>query len=148
MREFCFRVYRFAMAAPTRRWLTVAYGIALFTVMHVPLPETPPVIPGLDKLVHFGAYAVRAVLLATWPMQAEGDDGAARRSQAGLGLLAVLIALYAGIDELLQGPVGRTPDLLDWFADICGAGAGLMTVFVCRWAGISLLPRRQVDSAA
>lgn len=142
MKAFWFRVHRFAMAAPTRRRLTIAYGITQFAVMHVPLPETPPAVSGLDKLVHFGAYAVLAVLLATWPMKTEADDGPTRRSQAGLGLLAVLIALYAGIDELLQGPVGRTPDLLDWFADICGAGTGLMTVFVCRWAGISLLPRR------
>ncbi|WP_197443692.1 VanZ family protein [Maioricimonas rarisocia] len=122
--------------------MTVAYCVTLFIVMHIPVPDTPGVLPGLDKLVHFGAYSVLSILLATWPVSAEDGTRSARSSQAGLGLLAVLIALYAGIDELLQAPVGRTPDLMDWFADICGAACGLTAVFVCRWARISLQPRR------
>jgi VanZ family protein len=41
-------------------------------------------------------------------------------------LVALVVTIvYAGVDELLQIPVGRTADWLDFFADIAGITMGL-----------------------
>jgi VanZ family protein len=41
-------------------------------------------------------------------------------------LIALFVTIvYAGLDELLQIPVGRTADWLDFYADIAGITMGL-----------------------
>jgi VanZ family protein len=78
----------------------------------------PFIHPPLDKLVHFGYYAVLTILLIV----AAGGRGV---------LIAALVVIGVGAaDELFQSTVPeRTADWLDWAADIVGAAAAA-AVFV------------------
>ncbi len=114
--------------APRRRlalwrvaWL--AYWLALFVVMHVPLPPGPgSKLPWLDKIAHAGLY----FLLAWLGARCVSFRGAADRVGTLLRWTAVYAA-YAGLDEWLQRYVGRTPSYGDFAADMVGviAATGL-----------------------
>jgi len=71
---------------------------------------------GVDKLLHFGGYALlTAVSLA------------ALRARSARTVLAValLVTVFGGVVELLQGPVpGRSVSTLDLVADALGALVG------------------------
>lgn len=70
--------------------------------------------PGLDKVAHFGAYALLGWLLVR----------AADRSALPLLAGGVLGVLYGASDEIHQMYVpGRSPDVMDWFADAAGVAA-------------------------
>jgi VanZ family protein len=70
--------------------------------------------PGLDKVAHFGAYALLGWLLVR----------AADRSLLPLTVGAVLALLYGATDEIHQMYVpGRSPDVMDWVADAAGVAA-------------------------
>ncbi len=73
-----------------------------------------------DKLLHFIAYLGLAFLLAA--------ALTSLRVKHGTLLLPLIVAIvYGGIDEYTQGFVpGRHPDLADWFADVMGAGVGVL----------------------
>ena len=106
-------------------WLpAVAWAGTIFLLSsrsRVPGPE----LPGFDKVAHFGAYAVLAWLLAF----------AAERSRLPLAVAVVLGLLYGASDEIHQMFVpGRSPDVLDWFADAAGIAAATF-VYVRRRAG-------------
>ena len=109
-------------ATPTRivTIVLLCYWLALFVGTHSP---TLPVgfRHGWDKAAHFASYAGLAFLLAC------AFGARARRSiLADLSLLAV-VALYGVVDELLQMAVpGRSAELWDWAADVCGAAIGLL----------------------
>lgn len=78
-------------------------------------------VPGIDKIAHAGSYAVLGGLLRV----ATGRGGAAVALAAGYGVT----------DEVHQAFVpGRTPDPLDWLADVAGAtmGAALVASFARR----------------
>lgn len=114
------------------------YWVALFVGTHIPLDEeTMP--GGSDKLLHFVAYAGLAYLLALW--QSVRGPMTAGRYAAALGLLA----LYAPLDELLQGPVGRDPDIGDCLADWAGACAGLLALHLTSrvWNRMGRFPTRR-----
>jgi VanZ family protein len=105
----------------------VVYWLILATATHVPsdFPGVPS--DGWDKLVHFGAFAVLAVLLAAaW--QATAGPRTMRHS---LSAWIVMIG-YAALDEWTQSFVGRDASLFDWLADACGAAAGL-AIFAWWW---------------
>lgn len=92
-------------------WLpAVAWAAFIFSLSaqsNVPGPE----VPGIDKVEHFGAYAVLGWLLVR----------AADRSLLPLALGAVLGVLYGASDEIHQMFVpGRSPDVMDWVADAAG----------------------------
>ena len=78
-------------------------------------------VPGIDKIGHAGLYAVLGGLL---------------RVATGRGGVAVALAAGYGVtDEVHQAFVpGRSPDPLDWLADVVGAalGAGLVASFARR----------------
>jgi VanZ family protein len=104
--------------------LLVGYWLALFTGTHVPpeFPLLPP--PGTDKIAHFSAFALLAVLLAiTWRFV----FGRFTLSLALAGWL--LLIAYAAVDELTQPWFRRTCDIYDWRADACGAAVGLALVY-------------------
>ena len=90
---------------PSVAWATVIFNLSA-------QPQLPgPGVPGIDKAAHFGAYALLGWLLV-W---------AADRSVLPLAVGAVLGLLYGATDEVHQMFVpGRSPDVLDWFADAAG----------------------------
>jgi len=108
-------------------FLLGVYWAILFTATHVPMPahDLPP---HSDKTVHLVGYAVLAMLWTLW-----------RSSRVGYGWrqdlqCLTVIGLYAVLDELLQFPVGRNPEILDVLADCLGAVLGMGTVaIVFRW---------------
>jgi VanZ family protein len=75
---------------------------------------------GVDKLAHFGAYAVLGVLLA-W---------AAVASRWSIAWPVLIGLAYAASDEIHQYFVpGRSSDAGDWLADALGVGAGCLLVY-------------------
>ena len=79
-----------------------------------------PSIPGLDKVAHFGVYAIAAVCgrFARWP----------------IGVLALFLIAHGIVTEVLQGVGGvRTPEALDAVADAVGVIGGI--VWVHLWSG-------------
>lgn len=102
------------------------YWLALFVGTHMPLS-----VQSLgrinDKLLHFGAYAGLAFLLALVL--------STLRVRRGTLLLPLLVAaVYGCFDELSQLAVpGRQAEVADWAADVFGAGLG-----VCMFALLSL----------
>jgi VanZ family protein len=95
-------------------WLpAIAWALVIFTLSaqsRVPGPE----VPGFDKVAHFGAYALLGWLAVR----------AADRSALPLAVGAVLGVLYGASDEIHQMYVpGRSPDVMDWFADAAGVAA-------------------------
>ena len=100
-----------------------AYWIALFVGTHIP-DGVNGVANVSDKLLHFGAYAGLAFLLAFALSTLRVKYGA-------LLLPVVVAAIYGCIDELSQMAVpGRQAELADWAADVCGAGTGVFALGV------------------
>jgi VanZ family protein len=98
----------------------VLFWLALFIATHV--PTSPDLLPpdGGDKLAHFGAYLVLAMLLATaWELA----GGVLMRRHLIFAWFAVLG--YAAFDEVTQTLVGRDCEFWDWLADASGAAIGL-----------------------
>jgi VanZ family protein len=94
----------------------VCYWVTLFVATHI--PKLPQVVERIsDKAWHLAGYGILALLLAA----ATSPTLTVR----GYSLLLGLLAGYAIFDELLQIPVGRHCDALDWVADMLGALIGL-----------------------
>lgn len=94
------------------------YWISLFIGTHIPHG-----VRGMgkvnDKVLHFGAYAGLAFLLAA--------ALTSLRVRHGALLFPMLIAaIYGCFDEVSQLAVrGRQADVADWAADVFGAGVGV-----------------------
>ena len=102
------------------RMITVVYGVSLFVLTHVPLPEGA-VVGHSDKAAHFLAYLVLTLLVSAslapeWPRL---------RFKVGIGLLS-----YGALDEALQAipVIQRNADVWDWVADGLGVGVGMVLV--------------------
>ncbi len=103
-------------------WLTVILGVywlVIFSGTHI--PRVPAALDAgmSDKWQHYVAYAGLGWLLAAW-----------RSSRGPMSRIVYLtlfgvVALYGVVDELLQIPVGRDCDILDWRSDVVGAASGL-----------------------
>lgn len=98
----------------TRRvlpWLpAVAWAATIYWLSSRPTVPAPE-IPNVDKLAHFGAYAVLGALLAF----------AAFRTGVPVAAAVLIGVLYGASDEIHQMFVpGRSPDVLDWAADAAG----------------------------
>lgn len=98
------------------------YTFALVISTHLPKVSGIVRAPGLDKLLHFGAYFVQAMLAAT-AVAVTGRLG--RRNAA---ILIVALAAFGGLDELTQPWFSRSAEWLDWAADCLGIvlGVGLV----------------------
>lgn len=100
------------------RLAPVAWMLLVFLLSNqssVPDPfELPDWLP-VDKLVHAGLFGILAALLYL--------------AGLGSGPAVLLAASYGVADEVHQMFVpGRSPDLLDWLADVAGAVAGAWLV--------------------
>ena len=63
------------------RWVGVVlvfYWIQLFILTHIQLPQGLRIRPGMDKLVHFGAYTGLAFLLGLWIVAITRDQPSRR----------------------------------------------------------------------
>jgi len=97
-------------------WLPAAAWAAI--LFHLSSRPTLPVelASGLDKLAHFGAYAVLGVLLAV-----------AALPRHPLYVPILLGFLYGAFDELHQSTVpGRRAEVGDWIADAAGTLVGVI----------------------
>lgn len=99
------------------RWRALGLGMGavlagiVALAMLVPVPPRAPQAPGLDKLVHFLAFAalIFPVILTD--------------SRRWYWAVPLAIA-FGGAIELIQPSVGRGAEWLDWGADISGVLAG------------------------
>lgn len=97
------------------------YWAAMFLATHV--PSSVAATPGVgDKALHFWAYAVLALLLAS------AASLCRRLTWANYAFLFAVAAAYGAADEFSQMLVPtRQADLRDWLADGLGIAAGLAT---------------------
>lgn len=113
-----------------------AYWTALFVLTHLPGNRVPLGKSGIrhaDKLAHAIAFAGLAVLACAAAATFRPPTLAV---YAGV---AVVLAVYAVLDELTQGLIrSRTPDATDWLADMFGTSVGIV-LFASGWL---LLGRR------
>jgi VanZ family protein len=111
------------------------YWVALFGSTHIPRLPLPTHISLFDKICHFVAFAMLALLVnLAWASRRSGLQPIDWRMFAKVLLV---IAIYGAIDEFTQPWVGRSRELLDWLADVTGAlfatlvFAGLWTLARC-----------------
>jgi len=110
------------------------YWMAIFIGTHLP-NDLPSLGEVDDKLLHFGAYAGLAFLLAA--------ACTTLRLRHGTLLLPMAVAaIYGCIDELSQRAVpGREADVADWAADVFGAGVGVFAFGVLSFSIVKLSAR-------
>lgn len=93
-------------------------GIVLALAMAVLPHSLHPFDPLSDKLQHFVAFVILALL--------------ARAAHPNTPRLIILLSLasFGAVIEFVQGIhlIGRHPDVLDWLADVAGIGAALLIV--------------------
>lgn len=101
--------------APALLWAAVLFSFSSRSTIPADLGG------GMDKVAHFGAFAVLGLLL-----------GYAARAQGWAMRWPVLIGLvYAATDEIHQSFVpGRSPDAADWVADALGVVAGCSVLYL------------------
>ncbi len=111
-------------------WLValVIYWTALFIGTHMPPKASFVLVHGLDKVLHFLAYAGLAFVGASYWQIAGGYLRAVHFRFLWIGL-----AIFGAVDELLQIPVGRDGNIYDWFADIAGVLMGIFIFMVARF---------------
>ncbi len=114
----------------SNRLLTVVlavYWLGMIFGTHYPRIPQLAESDGVDKWMHFGAYAGLAMLLATVL--------AVRRPAPGLIAVKIvaLLAVAGAFDEITQPLVGRDCELLDWCADVVGALVGSCLIVGFAW---------------
>ena len=107
--------------ASRRAWGAVAvWWVAMLLVTSVPgdmVPTLPDLGFRIDRVVHFGMYAVQGVLVA----RALG-----RRAPTALLLAWLVLSIVGALDEVHQMWLpGREAEVGDWMMDTLGAGTGL-----------------------
>ena len=100
------------------------YWPALFILMHIPIPqiflENMPNVS--DKTLHYMAYLILVFLL--WFAISPNKKVNWRRATAWWVIF--IIMGYGAADEWLQGYVGRSPDIMDFVADMAAALTGMI----------------------
>lgn len=103
--------------------LTGLYVCFLVTMTHLPVENVPPT-PTPDKLLHFGAYGLFGGLIGLTLLAFQ------KQTFRDYFLAFLLLSLFAAIDEMTQQFVGRSPDFLDWGADLGGLAITLASIFI------------------
>lgn len=93
---------------------------AAFIATHLPPRAMPSHLGFSDTILHVFGYCVLG-LATVWRLE---NRPVALASRQWLGWLAFLI-IYAIVDELSQPLVGRSNEMGDWLADVCGAILGM-----------------------
>ncbi len=106
--------------------LALAWMALIFYSSHHPIPSTPSLFPGQDKLFHALVFGTLGILVL----------GALPRGPAGYswhqaGVSVLIVSLYGLSDEIHQHFIaGRSSEILDWLADTLGA---LITISFLVW---------------
>jgi len=103
-------------------FLLLFYWVAIFILAHIPIPKLVYKAQVSDKTIHFLAYLILVFLL--WFATNPGRKVNWRK--ANVWWVFLIMVVYAIIDEVLQGYVGRSCDAMDFAADLVGAFAGLI----------------------
>jgi hypothetical protein len=99
--------------------VVACYWLAMLFATHLPIRTTPVGDPySLDKLEHLTAFAALAALLNALAA------AIGLRSWNHSAAIVCFIAVYAMLDESTQVSP-RTPEVLDWVADVVGATVGV-----------------------
>ncbi len=126
------------MALSRRQKLTIIslllYWPTIFVLAHIPVPQLVREAHVSDKSLHFLAYLVLVFLL--W--FTIRPDRKVNWRRATVWWVLLVIAGYGAVDELLQGlMVGRSCDVMDFFANLAGVLAGLILfTFLTFWPAL------------
>lgn len=115
--------------------IVTVYWLALAAVMHIPVPQWARRTGFSDKTMHYFAYFILACLL--W--FAVSPDKKVNWRKLRLWLALLVIILYAILDEILQGHMGRSADIRDFAADVIGALAGFAILTFLSFPHVILL---------
>jgi len=114
------------MALSRRQKLTIisllVYWPGIFILAHIPVPRLVYKAQVSDKGIHFLAYLILVFLL--WFAISSSRKVEWRR--ATVWWILFVVVWYGVVDELLQGYVGRSCDVMDFFANLVGTLAGLI----------------------
>ncbi len=94
--------------------LTAFYAGFHFVMTHLP-PGNMPTVRTSDKMLHFLSYGLLSgcLYLTLW-------IGAMPVRRTAL-MVVFAAAVFGLFDEILQVPVGRDPELMDWIVDVAAA---------------------------
>ncbi|MEM9369478.1 MAG: VanZ family protein [Planctomycetota bacterium] len=129
------RVFRLRLAAVV---LSI-YWAGMFLGTHLSGVSVPRLSVS-DKIEHFSAFFGLTLLLC----YVSTSRGVWRR----LAVIAGIVIVYAAIDEWTQRFVRRTPDLLDFAADLFGMLTAMTVYLVARWLLTPWIERNRVQQPA
>jgi VanZ family protein len=93
----------------------IAYWLTLFTSTHYPTVYVPVKVSNTDKVVHFAAFGVLALLFWKWLA-----TRARPLTPRSVWIAAAVLIPYATIDEFTQQFFGRDANIADWLANLAG----------------------------
>lgn len=121
-------------------WACAATWICEFVLTHIPADSLPPLGAG-DKLLHGVAFfAISGTFVA-----AISVCKVPRRRR--IMLTAVIMSIYAALDELSQPLTNRTASFDDWLADIVGAMIALVAVESVLAIRSALTANKKIDQS-
>jgi VanZ family protein len=106
----------------------ILYAALIICLSSIPdLGKPQLAVLSIDKLLHFGEYAIFAILI----FRSFSNVSSRLGSRYVIYLSLLFIALFALFDELYQGYVpGRDPDVLDLLFDILGAALIIALMYI------------------
>jgi VanZ family protein len=114
------------MVLSRRQKLTVisllVYWPGVFILAHIPIPQLVCKAQVSDKSLHFLAYVILTFLL--W--FAISPNKRVNWHKTAAWWVLFVVVWYGVADEVLQGYVGRSCDVMDFLADLAGTFAGLI----------------------
>lgn len=114
------------MTLSLRQKLTIIslllYWPTIFVLAHIPIPQLVYKAQVSDKTLHLITYLVLVFLL--W--FAVSPEEKVNWHKAAVWWVLLITAGYGGVDELLQGCVGRSCDIKDFLANVVGVIGGLI----------------------
>lgn len=137
------RYLRERMTLSRRQKVTITlllfYWPAIFTLTHIPLPPMPAIFRNIwqpDKIFHCIVYLILVFLL--W--SAISPFGKVNWGRPAAWWILLVVVWYGVTDEWLQGYVNRSPDVMDFLADLTGALTGLILLsFFSFWPAFLVL---------
>lgn len=106
--------------------ILLVYWPGLFVLTHIPIPDLARQSGMSDKVMHGSAYL--ALVFLWWFSISPYKKVDWRRAKVWL-TLAVMV-WYSAFDEWLQGRIGRSVDIADFFADLGGVVFGLLILSI------------------
>ncbi|MHC4572290.1 MAG: VanZ family protein [Planctomycetota bacterium] len=127
------------MTSSVRQKLTIilllVYWPAIFILAHIPIPQWVYKAKVSDKSLHFLAYLILTFLL--W--FAISPNRKVNWRKAAVWWVLLVVVWYGVVDELLQAYVGRSCDVMDFFANLVGTFAGLILFSFFTFWPVSLM---------